>query len=212
MAMNFNALVAEAKDRGFDHVSDTRMGRYINQSYKGICGRAPFPFLETFALGTAPLTIADLRAVLSVRVGATDTPLRWIDRRNLIQRGYDTATTGSARYWYQTSRTEVRVYPANTSDNLTVYYIKVPATLTGTDAHLIPDEFEDLIIDGAVIKAYKDGDELDRAAALSGYYEEQLRKMIDALVSRNHDSYEYTRQTAETYETGGWGPSGVPTK
>ena len=204
MAMNFAALLDEVNDRGYNHISDTRLGRYVNQSYKSICNRAPWPFLLTTTTGVAPLTISDLRAVLSVVDTTNKTKLYHSDRRNLIESvSTDLTITGTPSYWYQESRTVIKVYPANTTSTLSVHYLKVPATLTGTDAHLIPDEFEDLIIDGAVIRALKDSDELDAAASLSSFYNEGLREMIDTLISRNHANPNYIIQT-NTYESGGW--------
>ena len=204
MAMTFADLIDEVNDRGFDYLSDTRLGRYVNQSYKSICNRGAWTFLRTTTTGTAPLTISDLRAVLNVVDTTTNAKLYHADRRHLIE-SVDTSltTTGTPTYWYQESRTVISVYPANTTDTLSVHYLKVPATLTGTDAHLIPDEFEDLIIDGAVIRALKDNDELDAAASLTQFYNEGLREMMDALLSRNHDGPNYIIQT-NNYEMGGY--------
>ena len=204
MAMNFAALIDEVNDRGFDYLSDTRLGRYVNQSYKSICNRAAWPFLRTTTTGTAPLTISDLRAVLGVVDTTTNAKLYHADRRHLIE-SVDTllTTTGTPTYWYQESRTIIKVYPANTTDTLSVHYLKVPATLTGTDAHLIPEEFEDLIVDGAVVRAYKDQGQLDTAASTQEFYNEGLREMQDALLSRNHDGPNYIIQT-NNYEMGGY--------
>ena len=204
MAMDFAELQAEFAARGYDYLESARAERYINQSYKSICNRGQWPFLLTTTTGTAPLTISDLRAVLNVVDTTTNTKLYHADRRHLIE-SVDTllTTTGTPAYWYQESRTVVSVYPANTTDTLSVHYLKVPATLTGSDAHLIPDEFEDLIIDGAVIRALKDNDELDAAASLTQFYNESLREMMDALLSRAHDGPNYIIQT-NTYEMGGY--------
>ena len=204
MAMNFGALLDEVNARGYNHIDDTRLGRYVNQSYKSICNRAAWPFLLTTTTGTAPLTISDLRAVLNVVDTTTSAKLYHADRRHLIE-SVDTllTTTGTPTYWYQEARTIIKVYPANTTDTLSVHYLKVPATLTGTDAHLIPEEFEDLIIDGAVIRAYKDQGQLDTAASTQEFYNEGLREMQDALLSRAHDGPNYIIQT-NNYEMGGY--------
>lgn len=204
MAMDFAELQAEFAARGYDYLESARAERYINQSYKSICNRGAWPFLLTTTTGTAPLTISDLRAVLNVVDTTTNAKLYHADRRHLIE-SVDTSltTTGTPAYWYQESRTVVSVYPANTTDTLSVHYLKVPATLTGSDAHLIPDEFEDLIIDGAVIRALKDNDELDAAASLTQFYNESLREMMDALLSRAHDGPNYIIQT-NNYEMGGY--------
>lgn len=196
--MNFPELIDELNDRGFDQVTDDRLGRYVNQAYQSLCNRAQWPFLETFALGPAPLTISDLRAVLSVRDNTTEALLQWMDRRDILFNFGSTSTEGSPSYWYQTSRSEIRVFPVNT-DPLTVYYLKVPPTLTDTDEHLIPEEFEDLILDGAAIRAHRDQREYDSVNVLSGFYNERLREMFDALLMRHHDGGGFIRQT-QNYE------------
>ncbi len=202
--LDFSELIDEVNARGYDYLSDARLGRYVNQSYASVCNRGHWPFLLTTTTGTAPLTISDLRAVLSVVDTTLDTKLYPIDRRNLIESvSTDLTITGNPTYWYQESRTVVKVYPANTTDTLSVHYVKVPALLTGTDDHLIPEEFEDLIIDGAVIRALKDNDEYDMAATLQQFYNERLREMMDALLSRSHDNPEYIIQT-NYYEMGGY--------
>lgn len=203
-AMTYDLLIDELQDRGFDYLTDTRAGRYINQAYASICNRGQWPFLKTTTTGAAPLTIADLRAVLNVVDTTTTTKLVHMDRRHLIE-SVDTTltTTGTPAYWYQESRTVIKVYPANTTDTLSVHYLKVPAVLTGTATHVLPVEFEDLIVDGAAIRAYKDQGQLDTAASLSGFYNEGLREMMDALLSQNHDGPNYIIQT-NTYENGGW--------
>lgn len=205
MAMNFSQLVDELQARGFSYLDDGgRAERYINAAYQSICNRAAWPFLLTTTTGAAPLTISDLRAVLSVVDTANKVPLIHVDRRNLIQTvSADLTVTGNPNYWYQESRTVIKVYPANTSNTLSVHYLKVPAVLTGTDAHLIPTEFEDLIIDGAAIRAYKDQGQLDSAAGTQQFFNEGLREMMDALLSRNHDGPDHIIQT-NTYEMGGF--------
>ncbi len=202
--MNFDELLAEFAARGFDYLPAARASRYVNQSYKSICQRAAWPFLEDTIEGTAPLAIEDFRAALSVVDTTTNSKLHPIDRRNLVQSvDPDLTTAGLPTYWYQEDRTTISVYPANTTDTISVHYLKVPPTLSGSDAHLIPEEFEDLIIDGAAIKAYKDDDEFDSAASLGSFYNEGLREMMDALLSRNHDSPRFIIQT-NTYESGGY--------
>ena len=203
MAMTFADLVTETQARGFS-ASSARVGRWVNQAYQDICARADWPFLEADSSGTAPLTISDLRSVLSVTDTTAKNLLTGVDRRILLANvDTDLTTTGTPAYWYQTSRTAVKVYPANTTNTIAVHYVKTPATLSGTDAHLIPAEFEELIVDMATIKAYKDNDNFENAAALSQFANEQIRVMMDTLLDRNHAGPGYIIQT-NTYEMGGY--------
>ena len=86
--MTFQQLLTEFFARGFDYLNDsgageTRAKQWINQSYQEICGLDDWPFLEATASGGSPLTIADLRTILSLTDTTTNTNLGFIDRRTL---------------------------------------------------------------------------------------------------------------------------------
>jgi hypothetical protein len=162
VATTLTQLLTEFYARGFSYLNDggagaTRATAWINQSYLNLCTRADFPFLFADATGTAPLTIADLRVVLSVYDATQKNPLVAIDRATLISTYKDLTLTGTPRYWYRNSQTQVSVYPANTGSTLNVRYVKRPALLsTGSDAVVVPDEWADDDYDNYVAQSEAD--------------------------------------------------------
>lgn len=183
MATTFTQLQAEAFARGLDYLNDggaglTRLKNWLNQSYLALCARAEFPWLITEASGTAPLTIGDLRQVLSVYDSTLKRPLVPIEKSVITNQGIDVTTAGTPLYFYRNSQTVLSVYPASTGSTLTVRYLKKPAALSaGSDTVVVPDEWADLIVDGAVLKGKKDDDLYDSYVA---QYEADVARMIGA--------------------------------
>ena len=201
--MNYNDLLAEVQARGFDYLDPTRINRYINQVYLNICEEEQWPFLETTETGTAPLTTtAEIRGVDSVVDTTNASILSWMDRRRLIEIDRDLTTTGTPRYWYQTTQSTISVYPANTAVTLSVHFFKVPTELSAeSDTPLIPQRWQDLIIDGVAIRAYKDTDDYDAAGNVQQWYDAQLQQMRDSEL-RHYGEPDFVTMTA-TYESGG---------
>src|SRR3954471_4402598 len=141
--MTYADLLTEFYARGFEYLNDgstgaTRAGRWINFAYKRICREEEWPWTYADASGAPPLTISDLRSVLSVTDSTNDNPLQRVDRRDLVEMYPDLPDTGTPEYFYRDSQTSIKVYPANTSISLSVRYCKAPADLTGTDTPIVP--------------------------------------------------------------------------
>jgi hypothetical protein len=194
--MDFSGLRAEVQDRGFDYLATSRINRYINQVYHDICESERWPFLETDSTGsTAPLTISDLGSVDSVVDATNKNLLYWVDRRTLLDTDRDLTTTGTPTVWYQESQTVIKVYPANTTITLNVHYFQTPDDLSAdSDEPLIPARWHDLIIDGVVIKAYKDTDDWDAAINAQQFLDLQMEKMRDTIL-RNWQNPDFIHQT-----------------
>lgn len=205
-ALGFDALIDEVNARGFNHLSDARIGRYVNQAYYEICTMDRWPFLYTTETGTAPkTTTATIHAVDSVIDTTNKNRLQFLTRSNLQDIDTDLTTTGTPRYWYlseaTTDTTIVNVYPANTSVSLSINFYKQPTILSGTNAHILPIRWENLIVDGACIRCYKDSDDFDSAAALQQFFDRDLDVMRQEFI-RNWDNTEYVVNT-QTYDAGG---------
>jgi hypothetical protein len=206
--VQFSEIRQELKDRGFDHAASTnnnRVDRWVNQSYQSICDSQQWAFLEADASGSAPLTVSDLRAVLSVVDSTQKRQLPWINRQTLIKQ-YDTdlTTTGTPTCWYQDAQYVIDVYPANTSDTISVHYLKIPTTLSGdTDEPVFDSRFHDVIVDGAVVRGYKDTDQWEAAQQAQAYFALELQRMSQALLSRHHDTTDFILMT-DSYEAGGY--------
>ncbi len=186
--MNLAEMRDELEQRGYSFIVDLpdRANRWINQAYQEVCEAEDWPFCEATTTGTAPLTISDLRQILYVVDSTNDLPLLGSDQRTIQQKDPDLTQTGSPCNFYLTGSTTLAVWPPDTSVSLTVRYLKVPAELDDdADEPIIPERFQELIIDGAVIKALKDTDRLGNAQALKQMWSESLYAMKLSLMDRN---------------------------
>lgn len=181
--MDLAALRAETKARGFDYVTDARIDNWINVEYRELCSRYMWPFLETATTIPGTGTITDVRFVQSVVHVAQARVLQWIDRRALLETVSDLSTTGAPSYWYFENDT-LKTYPA-TTETLAVRYVKVPARLaSGSDTPIVPEEFHDILVDGAVARGYKDTENWTAFNGLKPEYERQVAAMATAEMRR----------------------------
>lgn len=186
-------LVQECVDRGFDYISTARIGKFVDRAYQALCSRYPWPFLEETTTGTGSIEFSDLRRVLSVTI--SEESLRGVDRRWLVSVSPDLTTTGSAEFWYLEKST-LKVYPVDTA-TITVRYLKRPAELADGDTPLVPTEWQNLIVNRAIVDCLRDDDEFDEARALRADGEEELREMVHALLNRNYANNEVIVRTGE---------------
>lgn len=178
----------EVQARGFDDVTDARVNTWINAAYFRICDLEAWPFLEASTTGTAPLTISDFRAGLSIIDTTNDNPLVWADPRTIREDDPTLALTGTPAYWYM-SGTSLKVYPANTAASLNVSYLKVPEELDGdTDIPLIPTRYHYVLVDWVVLEAYKDSDNFEAYSNLRPIADEGLQQIRNALLIDHFDS------------------------
>lgn len=199
MSTSFLAIQTEIFARGADYLNSTtdigRVKSWINSAYQDICTREPWPFLQvTLSNQTAPVTITDLRGILSVVDTTTLTPLEGIDRRDLSKSYVDLTQSGFASYWYLESASDgaggltdtLKVFSPTSTDNLEIRYIKVPVNLVNdTDIPLIPDRFLDAVIDGTMVFVHRDNDDYDLAGQAQNASEQSVQRMTDALLDRN---------------------------
>lgn len=164
-----------------------------------MCEAWTWPFTEASTSGTAPLTISDVRQVLSVADTSSNYVLTGVDRRDVVDVDPPVTSVGSPESWYLEAQV-LHVYPANTTVTISVRYSKVPAELSSdTDEPIVPSRFQDLIIDGALVRAYKDIDELQRAQALQVFYDRGVAEMLNSLSERNNQNPQTIRPTDAFY-------------
>jgi len=187
-------LVQEVVDRGYDYVSTARIGRFVDTAYRRICSQRNWPFLEAEAQGAPPLELADLWKVLSV--SANEHPLSPADRRWLVAAYPNLTDEGEPVFWYL-ENTTLKSYPV-TSDEVAVRYRKRPTALADSEEPLIPEEFQDVIVDLAIVPCLKDDDEFQEARELKlGEVKEGIQEMAAALLGRNNQSAETVQRTGQ---------------
>lgn len=186
--MNFTELKAELAERGFDYLSDTRQGRYINDARAELDGMFRWPYRLTFttAAGNGAATAADLDVVDFVQYPeSTGQTLPVVDKVWLTDTYGNRGISGTPAYAYvvQGVTPSVVLYPQGPSDqDFYVSYYKVPADLTGTDTPLAPTRFHNLIVDLAVERAYRDSDNHSAAEQLRVSIERRLAAMVKDLL------------------------------
>ncbi len=186
--MQLSALRVEVQSRGFDYLPAARINTWINYAYHDVCHRQAWPFLETTTSGTAPITISDFGHALSVVDTTGNGPLQWEDMRTILEFDPSLSATGSPELWYLNG-SALTVYPASTTNTISVRYLKVPTDLSAdTDTPILPSRFHYILVEGALVKAYKDDDEEQGAQAATGEFELGLLRMQAELLVPNFDS------------------------
>lgn len=193
--MTFKELYEEAAHRGFTDMLEgseeaiqlPRLKRYVNEAHREIVDLAPWPFLNAKIEGAAPLAITDLGHVLSVSNLGDDEALYPLDERQVTERDPTRDETGSARYWFRADPTHIEVWPRDTA-KLVVRYVKQATDMSAdTDLPMIPATYQDLIIDGAVIRLYKNRDNFEAAQFVRQEWERGVSGMKHALLKPNYD-------------------------
>jgi len=183
---NLSDLRNEFKARGFDYLPDSRANYMINAAINEILDLEAWPFLEASTAGVPPLTISDLKEVLSVTNTTTSESISYVDRRLLTSTGTVLTTVSSPANWYYEG-TQIATYPLTTS-SITVRYIKAPTELSSdADVPGIPHRYKEVIVLGAVIRAYMDNDDWQQVAAARQEWDRQVSVMKDSYFKREHD-------------------------
>lgn len=181
--------VTEMQGRGFGGLPDARLERMLRAEYEAICEAQPWPFLLASTTGSSPLTIADLRTIESVVDQTNERKLLPEDFRNLSDRYPLMDTTGAPAYYYlewSAGSPVVKTYPLDTV-TLSVRYYKVPPTWSSGAEPLLPDEYQEMIVDRAVARALRDTSQYEAAAAAEAAAERTMGSMLQRMFGSQHD-------------------------
>lgn len=193
--MDYAALKTELAARGFDYLSDTRRGQYINWGLNELISVDLWPFRLVVQSAALPLVMDDPLAIIAeVHITAERRSLLAIDRASLADMFADLTTTGTASYYYLdrasttgTMVTTLRCYPVSTPAVTVRYYATHAALTTGTDTNPVPDLWQRLIVDIAVRMAYRDADDHEAAEAIQAQIDRDLMIMRVSLLVENTD-------------------------
>lgn len=192
---DFQTLQADFFAGGFDHLNDAGAGlarakRYLNAAYKrDIVKHANWPFRETTSTGSAPLTVgATLGPVASVFDTTRNVKLHPVDRRTLNASYSDLSIAGSAQ-WYYLQAGVIKTYPVG--GTLTVVHWQVPVDLSANgDTPIVPADYHELIVIGALRRAHMDAQNFDAAQAYKTELLEGLQTMESELLQDQYDESE----------------------
>ena len=180
-------FLAEFYAMGFSYLSDTPAGvaratRWINQAYRELCGLERWPFLEATVVAAAPATVADLAEVLSVvdTTNANQT-LAQADQVTLSAT-VDLTSLGVPQCYYITNGTTVNVWPVATNQ-LSIRYVVKPSNLTaGTDTVIVPSEYSDVIVLGAVRRGLLDDTDAGSYPLIKQEWTDRVGMMVGDLL------------------------------
>jgi len=194
--MNFSELKTELSDRGFQHLSDTRLGRYVNRAVARLDGMYRWPYREDNGIGIAPLVVPALGQVEAVtNQSQGDYPLSESSYKDLTEWYGDLTTEGPPRYWYRayvSGDPIVATYPVSTTDIIGVQFWKITEELTGTNTPEAPDRYHMLYVDLAVQMAYRDMDAHAMAEAMRPEINQQVLEMMDDLLQQQDPTFQRT--------------------
>ena len=195
--MDVTAATAELKARGADYLTDARALIMLNNAKNALEDEMAWPWLEATATGPAPLTISDLKDVLSVVDTTNQRQLTGLDARDITDRDAIVTTSGTPDSWWLDGTTTLKVYPTSTSAQLSVRYVKFsPELSVGSDTPLIPVRYHALWVDYAMVEAYLDSDNFDAAAGLLNFVRQQrLPAMVELYAVRNRQNPSYVPVT-----------------
>jgi len=165
-------------------LSDTRVLRYINQSYLELCSEYQFPQLSTSttittASGTATyeLSVSDVLKFEDIEDDTNNLMLYRMAEWQYRKFTQGSATTGTPVYWFidgvgSNNRYNLTFWPTPAGTyTLNVYYAKKPSELvqspTATSA-IIPEPWDDSIVYRAVARGWMQLGDPDNASKWRG--------------------------------------------
>lgn len=198
-------LMKEVYAQGFDDFegvaeAETRLKKWINIAYQEVCLFKDWPFLESEYEGTLPTSITNLGKVLDVISVNNRYNLRPADRRELIRWDPVLEGTGNiAERWFKEGNGTIVVYPKSTSETFRVRFTVVPTELSASsDKPIVPTRFQYLIVDGAIMRAYRTRDAYSAASLVQERWNTGVEQMTKQLTNVNHD------MSLKVMRTGGW--------
>lgn len=175
------------RDVGNNVVTDASWKLYVNSAYGDVLQALPFfPWNElsttlTYSASTRSQNLpTDAWQVLSV-FNATDVwPMVELEGRENFLNLYPIQTEIGSPLHYRLFNNALQIYPLpQGSTALTVEYVAMPADLSAdADLPVFPEQFHDLLVVGAVARAYRDDGNNEQASA----YENEFAQMLKPLV------------------------------
>ena len=190
---NLGTLVADVKDELQDEAfDDNRIIRYINQTYFELFGELPFSFFEkTYKYETIDHGVLqvpnDFQTVirLVIEKGGMKMPLTYLEPKE-----YFRAIEGMKVYRYTIIGDEVHFflpddYQCDNNDatpddfyTMKLYYLAKPVALANpTDVPLLPSEYGEILILGALVRAERRRGNYDFAQIFDNHKNELITNM-----------------------------------
>jgi hypothetical protein len=190
----YSTVEAEFYQSGFNYISDTgqsaRALRWINQSYQEVCSMENWPFLRTVVTQAAPVSLPLLSRIVRVTDTSTSGGNRLYegDEDMLADLNPDLSLAGTPAYYYLTyaaGAPSLNVYPVSTHTIEVVYFQNPTPLASPGDVLIIPDQFIDVVVLGAMRRGYLDGtDTAQQYQMVKQEYADRLEFMRTQLLPR----------------------------
>lgn len=204
---SFSTVLTELYNSGFDYLlanaQTDRAKRWVNQSYQELCAIEQWPFLKTSTTGTSPVSIPTLNRVLSVRDTNLNNRLVESDIDTLQDINPNLTTTGTAAWYYldYSSGPVVSTFPVTTNTIEVVFYQNPTPLAADGDILVIPDQFIDIVVLGAMRRAYIDGtDTANQYQLAKQEWSDRIQFMRSQLMPRfSYQAIEYFPLSSTDY-------------
>lgn len=187
-ALTLATAQTELAARGFDYLPLSRMTIMLNDAKNLLEDTWEYPWLLATVTGPAPLTITNLKYVLSVKT-ALGGELMGIDIRQLAQGNTDLAQAGEPAYWYLdadvNADSTLKTWPVSGIDLTVAFVVQSPELSAPGDFPMIPARYHSLWLDFAVVQAYQDSDNFIGAQSLQADCNARVHALIERYETRN---------------------------
>lgn len=168
--------------------SDAKITQFMNDVNRRIINSRQWSFMESS--GNLSYTVGDAtnalpsgaQTIISLRQTApTDADLtnKFIDYRTAGSKFASNMANGAPAYWTYTGG-QLTLYPTpDGSYTLNVRYLRKPTTLDDdADVPDVPEEFQEILVIGTVMKCLRHDDRYNEALALKQEYDELMTDML----------------------------------
>jgi hypothetical protein len=188
----FETVLDEFYQSGFNYIQDTsqtdRASRWVNQSYQEVCAMEKWPFLRVAETHTPPFAVEQLGRIVRVTDTVLSCRLTEGDEDMLADWDSTLTQTGNAQFYYVTYGDDgpiVNVFPVSTNNIQVVYYQNPSPLSASSDVLVVPDQFIDVIVLGAMRRGYLDGtDTAQQYQMVKQEYADRLEFMRTQLLPR----------------------------
>lgn len=197
---------------GFDDFEDSQKLMLLNDAYLDVVTREPWPFMEKLVTlsvpsGTTKITNntysgspTDVNSVTSF-IDVTNNIIMLPERNDTIEKKYQSGNfTNATPSVYYFVGEDMFVYPqTQTATNYRLSYIRTPSVLSTDASNLIPTRHHNIIVYGALVKAFLVNDD-PQAAVFQNMFESKYQQMRNDLWMNQYDRTDRVQIMTDSYD------------
>ena len=209
--MTLDEMYTQMELYGFDDFEDSQKLMLLNDAYLDIVTREPWPFMEvlipslTITSGVTKVTNntytgspTDVGSVTSF-IDTSNFIVMLPERNDVIEKNYRLSnSSGNPRVYYFVGE-DMYLYPASNGATYRLSYIRTPSALTTDASNLIPSRHHNIIVYGALVKAFLVNDD-PQAAVFQNMFESKYQQMRNDLWMNQYDRTDYVQVMTDSYD------------